>query len=218
MSLWVRARRTSQRLEVGIGLRLEGVTRAVRNSTWSASWASLPTDRWRQTSSIQLNLPAAPHPEVWEPVAGMAAGARLLEVDQRAPEFQLPALGGNSDALTSLSEMRAGNRVPTVIVFWSSWAPMAAETLMGLTALDATVVRVIGINVYETSLGEALALSRVHGSGLEHYADADASVALHYRVDGLPELYLLDSSGVLRTIIRGPAELSAVRSALAALD
>ena len=55
-------------------------------------------------------------------------------------------------------------------------------------------------------------------AGLLHLSDVDGSVARHYRVDGLPELFLLDSRGVYRGVIRGAAPLAEILAAIRAIE
>ncbi len=218
--VWIRVRRVGERLDLGLALTIEGRARGIRRTSWFLDWASTPTDQWQQTSTVPLQLPAAPHPELWQSEAGIAVGARRLEVGKAAPEFLLPRLGSTTDELTSLSDARAGAKQLTLIVFWSSWAPLVGETLsvLGDLAVSEPDVRVIGINVYEVNDEAGEAFIQNFGTGLLHLDDADGSVAQHYRVDGVPELFVLDSEGVYRGVIRGAAPLTEILSALYGVD
>ena len=214
--VWIRVRRLGERLELGLALTVEGRARGIRRTGWVLDWASTPTEQWQRTSTVPLQLPVAPHPELWQSEAGIAVGARRLEVGRTAPEFILPRLGGADDSLISLSAARAGGERLTLIVFWSSWAPLVGETLsvLGDLAVSEPDVRVIGINVYEVDPEAGEAFIRNFGTGLLHLVDVDGSVAQHYRVDGVPELFVLDADGVYRGVIRGAAPLTEILSAL----
>lgn len=216
VAIWVRARRVGDRLDLGLGLSIEGVARGVRARSWSLHWPTAPMDQWQQTSFVSIELPVAPHPELWDSPAGIAPGASRLEVGRPAPEFRLPRLGGADDDLISLSAARSGSERLTLIVFWSSWAPFVGETLSVLGDLEdrAGDILVVGVNVYEVDDGAGEAFIRNRGVGLLHLVDADGSVAQHYRVDGLPELFVLDSDGVYRGVIRGAAPLTEILSAI----
>lgn len=216
VAIWVRARRVGDRLDLGLGLSIEGVARGVRARSWSLHWPTAPIDQWQQTSFVSIELPVAPHPELWDSPAGIAPGAPRLEVGRPAPEFRLPRLGGPDDDLVSLSAARSGSERLTLIVFWSSWAPFVGETLSVLGDLEdrAGDILVVGVNVYEVDDGAGEAFIRNRGVGLLHLVDADGSVAQHYRVDGLPELFVLDSDGVYRGVIRGAAPLTEILSAI----
>ena len=218
--VWIRARRVEQQLDLGLGVSIEGEARAVRGRSWSLNWETTPIDRWLRTTAIRLDLPVAPYPELWTTEAGIAAGAQRLQIGRRAPEFRLPRLGGPEDSLVSLSAARSGDPKSTLLVFWSSWSPFSDQTLTTLANLQANRddLRVIGINVYEEAEDQGATFARRYGSLLDHLVDESGSVAQHYRVDGLPELFLIDAQGVYRAVIWGAAPLTEIVAALDALD
>ena len=220
VELWVRARRVGQRLDLGLGYSIEGARRGLRARSWSIDWPSAPVDQWQTTSEIPLRLPVAPHPELWDTPAGIVAGAKRLQMGTPAPEFRLPELGADDESLLSLSSIRSPDQRVTLIVFWASWAPLVGETLsvLGDLAQREDNIQVIGINVYETSPGAGPAFAERFGVNLLHLADLDGSVAQHYRVDGLPELFVLDSEGVYRGVIRGAAPLTEILSAIYGIE
>lgn len=214
--IWVRARRLGGQLQYGLGISIEGQPRGIRRSNWVLYWELTPADRWVQGSSVTLDLPVAPHPELWPLEAGIVAGAHRLEVGKAAPEFSLPVLGSESNELRTLSQARARGAQLTLVVFWASWAPFVGETLSVLGDLAAREddVLVIGINVYEVSAEEGESFIQNYGSDLLHLVDSAGSVAQHYRVDGVPELFVIDSEGIYRGVIRGAAPLTEILSAL----
>ena len=216
VSIWIRARRLGGVLQLGLGVSIEGEARGARASSWTLTWESAMIDEWERTSSITLRLPVAPHPELWPLAAGMVAGAHRLEVGKAAPQFSLPVLGDDSRELVTLSRARAGGAQLTLIVFWASWAPFVGETLSVLGDLAAREedVLVIGINVYEVSPGEGESFIRNYGSELLHLVDTAGTVAQHYRVDGVPELFVIDADGVYRGVIRGAAPLTEILLAI----
>ncbi len=216
VAVWIRARRLGSTLQLGLGVAIEGVARGVRASSWMLDWNAASVAEWERTTSVTLNLPMAPHPELWPPAAGMVAGAHRLETGKPAPEFSLPVLGGEADTLITLSQARQAGQQLTLIVFWASWAPYVGQTLSVLGDLAAREddVLVIGINVYEGSDGAGASFSRTYGSDLLHLVDADGTVAQHYRVDGLPELFVIDSDGIYRGVIRGAAPLTEILTAI----
>ena len=220
VSVWVRVRRVGERLDLGLGVSIEGTARGRRASSWALHLGTLPTARWVQTSTLTLRLPVAPHPELWPPALGIVAGAPRLEMDKLAPEFKLPVLDSEDDAVLSLSDIRTGEEKLTLLVFWASWAPFVGETLavLGDLAARADDVLVIGINVYEVSESQAEDVAADYGTELLHLVDIDGSVARHYRVDGVPELFVIDSNGIYRGVIRGAAPLTEILSAIYGLD
>lgn len=216
VAVWIRVRRLGGTLELGLGVSIEGVPRGVRASSWVLDWNAAVVDEWERTTSITLNLPVAPHPELWPLESGMVAGAPRLEVGKPAPQFSLPVLGDPENTLLSLSQARAGGAQLTLIVFWASWAPFVGETLSVLGDLAAREddVLVIGINVYEIEDGAGESFTTNYGSDLLHLVDSAGAVAQHYRVDGVPELFVIDSDGVYRGVIRGAAPLTEILSAI----
>ena len=220
VSVWVRARRVGGRVDLGLGLSIEGVARGVRSRSWALDWETIPVGRWVQTSTVILQLPVAPHAELWPPQLGIVAGAPRLEEGKEAPEFKLPVLTGEDDAALSLSDLRRGDEQLTLIVFWASWAPFVGETLsvLGDLAARESSVLVIGINVYEVTDGAGKDFVSNYGTDLIHLVDTEGSVAQHYRVDGVPELFVIDSDGVYRGVIRGAAPLTEIMSALYGIE
>ena len=226
VSLWVRARRVGQRLDLGLGVSIEGEARGVRARSWVLDWPTAEVDRWLRTSSIALRLPVAPHPELWTSEAGVAAGAQRLEVGRRAPEFRLPRLGDFEDSLVSLTAAmsngtgRSRDERVTVIVFWASWAPRGDATLTMLDQLMTSRddLLMIAVNVYEEAEGAGATFAQRYGPTLLHLVDETASVAQHFRVDGLPELFLIDAQGVYRAVIRGAAPLAEILAMIDAID
>lgn len=220
VSIYARARRSGSLLDFGLGVTIEGETRGLRSQTWQLEWDAIQPNRWVTSSTLPLRLPVAPHPELWPVHTGMVAGAHRLEVGRSAPGFLLPVLNSPSDTLVSLSRARSGGAELTLIVFWSSWAPFVGETLDVLSDLAAgrDDVLVIGINVYEVDEGAGEAFARNYGTDLLHLVDTTGEVAQHYRVDGVPELFVLDERGVYRGVIRGAAPLTQILSALTTVE
>ena len=216
MSLWVRARRDGGLLDLGIGTTLEGESRGLRRSTWRWNWSEAVTDRWTRTSAVELELLAPTHPELWEPSPGIALNTQRLQINQPAPNFSLLPLDGSSDDLVSLNAARSRADGATLIVFWSSWAPYATDTLSVLTGLTSTDpdILVIGVNVYDSSANTARRMASAYGSGLLHLVDHEGVVAEHYRIDGVPEIFVLDEDGVYREVIRGSAPITEIRAAI----
>lgn len=206
-SLRIRARRLGERLEFDLQLRADGTQTTLQPRRRFLNWPTTPINQWLRSSTVTIELPAEAH---WELGGqGMAPWAARLELNAPAPEFRLPQLGGEHQ-LISLSDARRSGQ-PTLILFWSSWSPYASETFAELAALAAGGnVRVVAVNVYEESKGAAISLAERVGVGMTHLADADGSVARHYRVDGLPELFVVDALGVYRGVIRGAAPLGEV--------
>ncbi|MYB20940.1 MAG: TlpA family protein disulfide reductase [Chloroflexi bacterium] len=212
VSIYARANLSGSQLRYGLGVRVEGIARGLRAHDWVVNLETAEPNRWITSSTIRLSLPVAPHPELWPPVSGMVPGAHRLEVGEPAPDFLLPALGDSDESLVSLSSVREDADQLTLIMFWASWAPFVDETLSVLAELAEREddVLIIGVNVYETEAGAAEDFVHRTGSNLLHLVDSNGAVAQHYRVDGLPELYVIDSDGIYVGVIRGAAPLAQI--------
>ncbi len=220
VSIYARANLSEGRLRYGLGVRTEGVARGLRAADWSIDLDTTAVNQWITSSMVTVRLPAAPHPELWPPESGIVPGAHRLEEGKPAPDFLLPALGEDEDTLVSLSSARSGGERLTLIVFWSSWAPFVDETLSVLAELAAREddVFVIGVNVYEVEQDTAEDFIERHGTLLLHLVDESGSVARHYRVDGLPEIFVIDAEGVYRGVIRGAAPLTRILGVITGVE
>ena len=214
-SLRIRARRVDERLEFGLQLNAEGDRETLLPRLRFLTWGRTPVGRWLRSSSVALRLPALAH---WElNGSGVAPWANRLQLNQPAPEFRLQALGSDR-RLAELSKLRTPG-APTLIVFWASWVPYAMETLTTLEQLAAQgALTLIAINVYETAREAEAALANRPSALARHLHDASGAVARHYRVDGLPEVFLLDERGTYRAVIRGAAPLEEILAALSAIE
>ena len=214
-SLRIRARRLGERLEFGLQLNADGTRETLLPRRRFLTWQRTPIGQWQRSSTVALRLPAPPH---WElNGGGVALWAARLTLDRPAPEFRLPSFNDRG-RLVALSELRAPGRA-TIIAFWASWAPYAEETLSTLESLASQRrLTLIAINVYETPREAEAALRDRPATATIHLHDASGDVARHYRVDGLPEIFLLDANGIYRAVIRGAAPLDEITAALDALE
>ena len=212
MALYVRVRRIGDWLQLGFVSSFEGVRTAHRRAYWTLNFTTAEPHRWHQTDPLTLTLPASPHPELWER-PGLAPGAERLTLHERVPDFQLPQLDGEATEWISLTAAR--NDGAALIVFWSSWAPYAADMLAELDALAAAEgLTVVAVNVYELNPAEAARLASSAAAATLHLSDAGGEVARHYQVDGLPEVYIIDANGTYQAAVRGAAPRSTIQAAL----
>jgi cytochrome c biogenesis protein CcmG/thiol:disulfide interchange protein DsbE len=122
-------------------------------------------------------------------------------VGRQAPEFRLPRLTG---APLQLSDLR-GQVV--VLNFWASWC---AECRVEQQALDATWERfrdsgvvVVGVDFQDQS-DDAKAYVAQAGSTYPVVQDADSSTALAYGLRGVPETFVISSTGRVVERVIGP--------------
>ena len=212
-ALQVRARRDNQGwIEITLATTLGGISRVHTPRARFFNWQTTSVDRWVTSSSVTIGTRAA------DPTLGVSDGAARLQRGQPAPNFTLARLEG--EGAISLSDFR-GKTV--ALVFWSSWSPGAADLLSRLGTLRRTRASsesdlvVLAINVYDQRGAAARAFVEA-GASIPGVIDEQAEVTRHYRVDGLPELLLIDPDGVYRERITGAAGASVIDTAINAAN
>ena len=208
-SLRVRARRDDGPwIELALIVALDGETNILTPQRRFFNWETAETGRWLRSSWVSMDTISA------SSALGVAENAARLQVERRAPEFTLPRL--ENEGLISLSDYR-GKTV--VLAFWASWSAGDRELLNRLDALwraqggSQGDLAVLAINVYDTPGAASRAFVQA-GVGFPGLIDAQAAVTRHYRVDGLPELLLIDAGGVYRERLTGAADTAAIQAAI----
>ena len=138
----------------------------------------------------------------------LAAGP--VGVGQRAPQFELTTFDGQD---LSLADLR-GQVV--VVNFWASWCLPCIDEAAHLESTwrsyrDRGVV-LIGVDYVDTET-EARAFLRRFDITYPNGPDLGTRVSQAYRIQAVPETYIVDQNGVLAHVIIGPttaAELQAV--------
>lgn len=208
-ALSIRARRAAGGwVELTLAAALDGETRIYRPERRFLNWNNAVVDRWLRSTSVTVEIGGCVG------ATGLADHAPRLQRGHTAPDFAIERFEGG--CAVSLSELR-GRTV--LLVFWSSWDGAGGALLERLDRLwrarggEGGDLAVLAINVYDTRGAAASAFVRT-GAGFPGAIDAQAQVARHYRIDGLPELLLIDSAGVYRERITGAADLSVITAAI----
>ena len=119
------------------------------------------------------------------------------------PSLNLPDLAGQPRSLDEFE----GKVV--LVTFWASWCSPCIEEMPSIRRLAATMsdqpFTVVGVNVGE---GErrAKAAARRLGIGFPVLLDKDSNVFKAWGADVLPTAYVLDRSGRIRYVARGPVD------------
>ena len=208
-ALSIRARRAAGGwVELTLAAALDGETRIYRPERRFLNWNNAVVDRWLRSTSVTVEIGGCVG------ATGLADHAPRLQRGHTGPDFAIERFEGG--CAVSLSELR-GRTV--LLVFWSSWDGAGGALLERLDRLwrarggEGGDLAVLAINVYDTRGAAASAFVRT-GAGFPGAIDAQAQVARHYRIDGLPELLLIDSAGVYRERITGAADLSVITAAI----
>jgi thiol-disulfide isomerase/thioredoxin len=159
---------------------------------------SLKHDKLRAAKNIALMLL-----QLWLFPPGATAG-ELSEIhDGPQLGFTLPDLTGQQRSLDDFS----GKVV--VVNFWASWCRPCIEELPSLhrliEAMREKPFAVIGVNVAESALRVRTAAGRL-GMKFPVLLDTDSRVFKGWGATVLPTAHVLDRSGRVRYIGRGPLE------------
>ena len=159
---------------------------------------SLKHDKLRAAKNIALLLL-----QLWCFPAGTTAGELSEIPDGPQLGFTLPDLKGQQRSLDEFS----GKVV--VVNFWASWCRPCIEELPSIHRLIEEMREkpfvVIGVNVAESAMRVRTAAGRL-GMKFPVLLDADSKVFNGLGATILPTAYVLDRSGRVRYIGRGPLE------------
>lgn len=130
----------------------------------------------------------------------LAAPGVGVSVGQRAPNFTLETLSGQTVSLESLRGK------PAIINFWASWCGPCKAELPALEKIHQTYagkVNVIGVDltVEETSPESLQAFVRSHNLSYPIWLDETGKVAVQYGVAGIPTTYVLNRDGIIVAVL-----------------
>ena len=141
-------------------------------------------------------------PEPIEP-GGVAPAVASPWVGRPAPEVTLPRLGGGRWEASS-----ARGKV-LVMDFWAGWCgpclramPVVEGVLDEFSPAD---VALIAVNQQESEDDAAAALKRI-GVAVDVAMDVDGVAAQRYRIDAIPQTFVIDRGGVVRAVFVGVGE------------
>jgi peroxiredoxin len=125
----------------------------------------------------------------------------IFAQEQKAPDFTLKNLSGESVSLPSL----AGKTV--VIDFWAMWCKSCKEAFQELNKIqlefaDKGVV-VMGINLEKANPEKVKAFAQKAGIAYTILLDPDGTTAKLYNVKGVPSLAIVNARGNLVKTFRG---------------
>ena len=138
-------------------------------------------------------------------------------VGRRAPALPRERLAGPAVTLASALES-AGGRA-TLITFWASWCGPCTREAGALERFSRSAAgsgRLIGVD-WSDGLSGARAFVARHGWTFPVLRDAEGTVGNAYRLTGLPTTFVLDPSGRIHSVLRGPQTPATLARAMASV-
>jgi len=162
---------------------------------------------------------------VWIVAAGALAAAlvfglrsgRSASVGRRAPNLPRERLAGAPVSLESLTA-GAGGR-PLIITFWASWCGPCGREAPALERFSLSPSgrgHLVGVD-WSDSLSGARSFIRRYSWTFSNLRDGEGIVGNEYHLTGLPTSFILDSSGHIRAVLRGPQDEGSLTRALASV-
>ena len=107
----------------------------------------------------------------------------------------------------------------TLVTFWASWCgPCAREAgaLEQFSRSSAGRGRLVGVD-WSDALSGARSFVAKHKWTFPVLRDAEGTVGNDYDLTGLPTTFVIDASGHIRSVLRGPQTASSLTSAIASV-
>lgn len=149
--------------------------------------------------------------------AGLARDARVPPsalLDRPAPSLAGPLLsGGEFDPATTQGDV-------TLVNVWASWCSVCKEEMPVLNAaaeqLGPRGLVMVGINTQDREPAARQFLAETGGEMYPNIVDPDGALAATWGTFGVPETYLVDREGVIRSKVVGAVTPEWFRTVVAA--
>lgn len=131
-----------------------------------------------------------------------------------APALPAERLAGGPVSLQSM--LAADGHRPVAVVFWASWCgpcEREASAIARFAASPGGAGRVVAVD-WSDGLSGARAFVHRYGWTFPVLRDAEGAVGSAYRLTALPTTFIVDGSGHIRAVLRGPQQASTLEPAL----
>jgi thiol-disulfide isomerase/thioredoxin len=133
---------------------------------------------------------------------------------RKAPALPREHLSGADVTLPKL--LSSANGRPSLVVFWASWCGPCTQEAPAIERFSRSAEgsgRIVGVD-WSDRRGSALSFIRRFGWSFPTLRDGEGTVGNDYEMTGLPEIFVLDRSGRIRTELHGPQTQASLTSAL----
>lgn len=139
-------------------------------------------------------------------------------VGRRAPQLPRERLAGAPVTLDGMLSTAHGRA--TLITFWASWCDPCAKEAAALERFSRSPAgrgRLVAVD-WSDGLSGARAFVAQHAWTFPVLRDAEGTVGNDYRLTGLPTTFVLDASGHIRSVLRGPQDAGTLARAMASVS
>lgn len=138
-------------------------------------------------------------------------------VGRRAPALPSERLVGAPVTLHSVLSTAHGRA--TLITFWASWCGPCAKEAPALERFSRSPAgrgRLVAVD-WSDALSGARSFVARYAWTFPVLRDAEGTVGNDYRLTGLPTTFVLDASGHIRSVLRGPQDAGSLARAMASV-
>jgi cytochrome c biogenesis protein CcmG, thiol:disulfide interchange protein DsbE len=149
-------------------------------------------------------------------VFGLKA-SRSASLGRLAPALPREHLAGPSVTLAGV--LASGDGRGALVTFWASWCGPCAREAPALERFSRSVSgrgRLVGVDWSDPVLSGARSFISRYGWTFPNLRDAEGTVGAKYHLSGLPTTFVIDASGRIRAVLRGPQQQSSLARALRA--
>jgi thiol-disulfide isomerase/thioredoxin len=149
-------------------------------------------------------------------VFGLSASASR-RLGRKAPALPSERLAGPPATLAQLLSTAHGRA--TLITFWASWCGPCAQEAPALERFSRSAAgsgRLVAVD-WSDGLSSARKFVAHYGWTFPVLRDAEGAVGNDYRLTGLPTTFVLDGSGRIRAVLRGPQTTGSLTRAVASV-
>ncbi len=146
------------------------------------------------------------------------ASSKSANGGRRAPALPRERLVGPPTTLATLLSSAHGRA--TLITFWASWCTPCAREAADVERFASSAAgrgRLVGVD-WSDALSGARSFIAKYRWTFPVLRDGEGTVGNDYDLTGLPTTFVLDSSGHIRAVLRGPQTTSTLTRALASVE